>query len=106
MLLQHGIPHDMIDRVYRAMFVYSVGFYELLKKCLEHSGQKYSVITNMWKVFAILLEYCCRTDYKMLIQEVSNQHMKEIEQMESKYQARFQEQANNEKVIKQSLETL
>lgn len=32
--------------------------------------------------------------------------MKEIEQMESKYQARFQEQANNEKVIKQSLETL
>ena len=26
--------------------------------------------------------------------------------MEAKYQARFEEQANNEKVIKQSLETL
>ena len=31
---QAGIPLDLIDRVYRALFVYSVGFYELIKKCL------------------------------------------------------------------------
>jgi len=33
-LTSGGIPPDMVDRIYRAMFVYSVGFYELLKKCL------------------------------------------------------------------------
>ena len=29
-----GIPNELIDRVYRALFVYSVGFYELIKRCL------------------------------------------------------------------------
>jgi len=73
------------------MFVYSVGWYELLKKCVEHSGNKYSVIANMWKVFCILLEYCCRSDYKMLISAITQTHKSEIEQMEAKYQARFEE---------------
>jgi len=82
---------DMVDRIYRAMFVYSVGFYELLKKCLQHTDKKYTIITALWKVFSILLEYCCRTDYTMLIQEVTQEHKKEIEQMEAKYQARFEE---------------
>lgn len=42
----------------------------------------------------------------MLIQAITQAHKEEIEQMEAKYQARFEEQANNEKVMKQSLETL
>ena len=36
-LIKAGIPNEMVDRVYRALFVYSVGFYELIKKCLEHT---------------------------------------------------------------------
>ena len=66
-LSKAGIPNDMIDRLYRALFVYSVGFYELIKKCLQHTKNKYTIIIAMWKVFSILLEYCCRTDYRMLI---------------------------------------
>ena len=73
------------------MFVYSVGFYELLKKCLQHTGKKYTVITSMWKVFAILLEYCCRSDYRMLIQEITAQNKAEIDKMEAKYQERFEQ---------------
>ena len=42
----------------------------------------------------------------MLIQEISQEHKKEIEELETKYQARFQEQANNEKIIKQNMEIL
>lgn len=37
MLTQSGIPSEMVDRVYRALFVYSVGFYELIKNCLDHT---------------------------------------------------------------------
>ena len=37
-LTQAGIPSETVDRIYRAMFVYSVGFYELIKKCLEHTN--------------------------------------------------------------------
>lgn len=105
-LIEAGIPDDTVNRIYRALFVYSVGFYELIKKCLDHTDKKYTIITALWKVFAILLEYCCRTDYRMLIQEISQEHKKEIEELETKYQARFQEQANNEKIIKQNMEIL
>jgi hypothetical protein len=99
-LLQAGIPNETIDRIYRAMFVYSVGFYELLKNSLEHIPSKFTIITALWKVFSILLEYCCRSDYRMLISEITTQHKKEMEDIEAKYQKLFEEQANNEKLIK------
>lgn len=99
-LVDAGLPNETVDRIYRALFVYSVGFYELIKKCLEHTEKKYTIITALWKVYSILLEYCCRTDYRMLISEISKEHKREIEELELRYQSRFTEQANNEKSIK------
>ena len=104
-LFNAGIPTEVIDRIYRSLFVYSVGFYELIKKLLEHTEKKYSMITNIWKVFAILLEYCCRTDYRMLISEISKEHKAELEQLDREYQKKSEEQANNEKVLKENLDT-
>lgn len=63
------------------------------------------MITNIWKVFAILLEYCCRTDYRMLISEISAEHKKELEELDKDYQKKSEEQANNEKVLKENLDT-
>jgi hypothetical protein len=100
MLRNASIPNDVVDRVYRALFVYSVGFHELIKKCLEHTEKKYTIITSIWKVFSILLEYCCRTDYRMLISEISREHEEKMEAMEAMHNARFNEQANNEKILK------
>jgi hypothetical protein len=34
-LFNSGIPNDFIDRVYRSLFVYSVGFFEMIKKFLN-----------------------------------------------------------------------
>lgn len=81
----NGIPNETADRVYRALFVYSVGFYELIKKCLQHTEKRYTIITNIWKVFAILLEYCCRTDYNMLISEISKMHKEELDALDKDY---------------------
>jgi hypothetical protein len=33
----YGVSHDTADRIYRALFVYSLGFYEMLSKELAHS---------------------------------------------------------------------
>ena len=60
----------------------------------------------MWKVFAILLEYCCRTDYRMLISEISKENKLEMEKMAEEYQAKFQEQANHEKILRETNDTL
>lgn len=35
-LTNAGIPNETVDRVYRSLFVYSVGFYELIKKLVAH----------------------------------------------------------------------
>lgn len=91
-----------VDRIYRALFVYSVGFYELLKKIMAHTEKKYTVITSIWKVFAILLEYCCRTDYTLLIQAISKEHKDELERLEREYQKKFNDQAQNELVRKEN----
>ena len=66
-LLKAGLKLDDINRVYRSLFVYSVGFYEMLKKMIDSKTGSYSVCTSIWKVFSICLEFCCRTDYKMLV---------------------------------------
>ena len=84
-LEQEGIDMELANRIYRALFVYSVGFYELIKKCLAHTNNKYTVITAIWKVFSILLEYCCRTDYRMLISEISKEYEKKMEDCIKKY---------------------
>lgn len=73
-LINFGIPNETVDRIYRGLFVYSVGFYELLNKVLSYTEKKYTIVINIWKVFSILLEYCCRTDYRMLISEISKEN--------------------------------
>ena len=104
-LTNAGIPKELVERIYRSLFVYSVGFYELIKSALQHTEKKYSMITNIWKVFAILLEYCCRTDYRMLISEISKEHKAELDALDREYQKKAEEQANNEKHLKETLET-
>ena len=41
LLTNAGIPNETVDRVYRCLFVYSVGFYELINKLVSHCGKKY-----------------------------------------------------------------
>jgi hypothetical protein len=37
-------------------------------------------------VFSILLEYCCKTDYRMLISEISKEHKEEMDKLEMEFQ--------------------
>ena len=56
-----------IDRIYRAMFVYTLGIHELMKNNITGEGINFGVISNFWKVYTLLLEYCCESDYKLVI---------------------------------------
>ena len=66
-----GLNIDLIYRIYRGLFVYSVGFYELLNKLARHTRSKTSLIAAIWRVYSILLEYWWKTDYSMMISEIS-----------------------------------
>ena len=69
-----GVPEPNIDRIYRGLFVYSIGFYEMIHKCLAHAKNKYTLLSAVWKVFSILLEYCCKSNYQMMISKISTEH--------------------------------
>ena len=84
-LVSAGISPEEVDRIYRSLFVYSVGFFELLKKILATTSRNYTIITAIWKVFQVLLEYSCKTDYKILIAELTEKHAKEMKDLEQSY---------------------
>jgi hypothetical protein len=73
------LSRSQVDRIYRALFVYSLGFYEMLNKALANSPQKNSFQSSLWKVFSILLEYCCKTNYQMLVSKIQAEHREELE---------------------------
>lgn len=79
------IPEETIDRIFRALFVYSLGFYEMLTKSLKVSPQKDCFQSAIWKVFAILLEYCCKTNYQMLIGKIQEEHKVQLEEQEKEF---------------------
>ena len=62
-----NLDDTAIDRIYRSLFVYSVGFYEMLNKTLVHAKNKYTLLSSIWMVYSILLEYCCQSNYQMMI---------------------------------------
>ena len=105
-LTNSGLPNDFVDRVYRCLFVYSVGFYEMIYKVIEHSNHKYALITRIWKVFAVLLEYCCINDYQMMIQKINQQHEGQVEQLHKDFEAKCQEFLDNENLLKQNIGVL
>jgi predicted DNA binding CopG/RHH family protein len=36
----------------------------------------------MWRVFAILLEYCCKSNYQMMISKLNEEHRDAIDNIE------------------------
>lgn len=79
-----GISNENIDKLYRSFFVTSVGLFSNLKelvaqqadmmKLLEKSETsdgkkrhltKASLLSALWRVYTVLLEYTYSQDYKM-----------------------------------------
>ena len=50
-LQSQGVPFEDIERIYRSLFVYSIGFYEMIHKSVLHAHNKYSILSSLWKVF-------------------------------------------------------
>jgi hypothetical protein len=76
-----GLSSDEVDRIYRCLFVYSVGFFEMLKKVLAQSENNFSIITQIWKVFQVLLEYSCKTDYKIMMATISEKYQENLDKL-------------------------
>ena len=78
-----GVSDIMIDRLYRALFVYSVGFYELITKITKFNNKEQSeskrtkIISSVWTVYSILLEFWWKSDYRLLISQLASEYEKQ-----------------------------
>lgn len=59
------------------LYVYSVGFYGLIKEISASATKKRDVIVNTMKVFYLLLERCQKTDYKLLLLRFADEYESE-----------------------------
>ena len=75
-LVSEGIHTDMVDSIYRALFSHSFGFYQMIENYLKSSKNPDLIKNSLWRVFTILLEYCAKTNYDMLIRSLHLQHEK------------------------------
>ena len=85
-----NLEHESIDRIFRGLFVYSVGFYEMLDKALHHAKHKYTLLSSVWKVYSILLEYCCQSNYQMMITKIRSEHDQQLEQLKKGYESEIE----------------
>lgn len=105
-LSKGGISDETIDRIYRSLFVHSVGFHELIKSCLQHTKGRYEHITSIWKVYSILLEYSCKSDYQMLVDEVTVQNEQKMKQMEQDHHNKLKEFKEDERIMKEEMDIM
>lgn len=62
-----GIGEDVIDSIYRSLYVNSVGFYTKLEEYAKHIKEdKMLLKIRIWNVFNVLLQYACETEFKMI----------------------------------------
>ena len=83
-----------------------MGFWELLRKILGSAKDNFGILTSIWKVYQVLLEYCCKTDYRILLTDLAERHNKELHDIESKYKNDIQEYINNEKILRENMSTM
>ena len=98
-----GLPDVSISRLYRWLFIYSIGFNELLQSLLNHSKNKLSLSSSIWKVFTILLEYWCKADYKALINELKERHSHEIKEINQNYESQIHDLNDTLTMYKETL---
>lgn len=80
-----GIPLNFIDRIYRALYTHSVGFYQLLIECsiFLEKDKRADLLINIWRVFQILLQYSCPTDFKMITAHMEKKRLDDVNKLEA-----------------------
>lgn len=61
---------------------------------------------NLWKVYGILLEYSCKSEYKLLVARVSDQAKAEKEAIMEQMNTKLQGEVDEKKQLKMNMQTM
>ena len=71
-LLSRGLSHGEIQKLYECLFAHSMGFNNRLKDLTLNS----TTMKSIWKVYAILLEYCSEGIFETTVGEIERDMQK------------------------------
>lgn len=69
-LLSHGVGEAKASRILKSLFVYSIGFNNLLA---ELGNKKLEVKKNVWRVFCVLVEYCSEGSVETVLSSIQKE---------------------------------
>lgn len=76
--MSNGVDPNDVNRIYNSLFVYSIGFNNLLKQISKGNKQ---LVKNIWKVYSLLLEYCAAGSYETLVGEIERDKLRKVEEL-------------------------
>lgn len=97
---------ESIDRLFRCLFVYSAGFYELISNIFDHTVRKFNLVGSVWKVFWILLEYCYKADHQTILEEVQFENRDLVDRLRRDLDAKIKETEAFEKWQQDTLQKI
>ena len=62
-LVRAGLSHETAQRAQRALYVYAVGFCDVLKELTSHCQQRESLVANLWSAFIVIAEKMMQTHF-------------------------------------------
>ena len=98
-LVSEGVGEDQCDRLYSALFVYSIGFNTMIRDLMVTCKSKYAVASRLWKVFSMLLEFCSVLDHKQIITEIDSEAQRRKDNLEEDFLEKVKSiEANNDQL--------
>lgn len=59
-----GLSASTVERLYRSLYVYTVGFHDTLKELLTHSSERASLIAGVWRSFMTIAEKSLKLNWR------------------------------------------
>ncbi|GMF21794.1 unnamed protein product [Phytophthora fragariaefolia] len=87
-LYRMGMPKDVVDRLYRALYVYTNGFHNIINEIAAHCPPHVEkhVSSNAWLMFLLLLEQCENGKYEMAMLKFKQAAQDTQKQLEDRFQ--------------------
>ena len=80
-----GLPKEIVLRIYRALFVYSVGFHDVIADIHKHSVHAEGISSVVWQTFVYLLERVESRKYETMLSKISNDHKCHVDLMQERF---------------------
>lgn len=59
-----GLTDEAIDRLYRGLYVYTIGFFDVMQDILHHSEFRVEILGNVWRAYLKIAESALKVAFK------------------------------------------